>query len=143
MSDGSSTFSSSISHKTSATMAQPDDNAADQQDASQKFASEIKKHRLHIDKQIRKNISILYKLRPLVPLHVLRSFYFAQIESKMRYCITVYGNSLKTNSDKLERTNKMLLKIMMQQEYKSVPYNMYQKLNILNFTNLYKNRPNR
>ena len=52
----------------------------------------FKKHTSYINGKI-SHISILYKIRNLIPINNLRQYYFAKIQSRIRYCIAIYGNS--------------------------------------------------
>ena len=60
-----------------------------------------KYHISNISKKISRSIGIMYKLRPFLPLKVLRKVYYSLIYSHITYAIEVCGSTFKTELDKI------------------------------------------
>ena len=63
--------------------------------------------------KIIKFTSLLYKLRPVVPLAYLKKLYYALIYPHLLYGIELYANTSKTHLDKLCKLNNKLLRILL------------------------------
>ena len=55
-----------------------------------------KHHVSNISKKISRSIGIMYKLRPFLPLNVLKNVYYSLVYSHIVYSIEVWGSALKT-----------------------------------------------
>ena len=67
---------------------------------------------LNISKKISRSLGIMYKLRPFVPLNVLKNVYYSLIYSHIIYAIEVWGSACKTEMDKLLVLQKRAMRLM-------------------------------
>jgi len=56
-------------------------------------------------KKLIKHCSILYKLRRILPLKVLKQVYYAFVHSHILYAVEIYANTHKSCLDKLIKLN--------------------------------------
>ena len=60
-----------------------------------------KHHVSNISKKISRSIVIMYKLRPFLPLKVLKNVYYSLVYSHIVYAIEVWGSTSKTEMNKI------------------------------------------
>ena len=72
---------------------------------------------LNISKNISKDIGIMYKLRPFLPLKVMRNVYYSLIYSHIIYAIEAWGSAFKTELEKILVLQKRAMRL--------VTYNVY------------------
>ena len=81
-----------------------------------------KYHISNISKKISRSIGILYKLRPFLPLEVLKNVYYSIIYSHIIYAIEVWGSAFKTELDKILILQKRALRLITFNDiYPSIP----------------------
>ena len=71
----------------------------------------------NITKKISRSIGIMYKLRPFLPLNVMKNIYYSLIYSHIIYAIEVWGSTFKTELDKILILQKRAMRLM---SYKDV-----------------------
>ena len=71
----------------------------------------------NITKKISRAIGIMYKLRPFLPLNVMKNIYYSLIYSHIIYAIEVWGSAFKTELDKILILQKRAMRLM---SYKDV-----------------------
>ena len=72
----------------------------------------FREHVNHIVTKLKKGNGILVKLRYFVPKDVIRSVYFAHIESHLNYGSLTWGTTAKYNIDKITSLQKKAIKII-------------------------------
>ena len=81
-----------------------------------------KQHVSNISKKISRSIGIMYKLRPFLPLNVLKNVYYSLVYSHIVYAIEVWGSTFKTEMDKiLILQKKAMLLMTFMDSYPSIP----------------------
>ena len=81
-----------------------------------------KQHVSNISKKISRSIGIMYKLRPFLPLNVLKNVYYTLVYSHIVYAIEVWGSTFKTEMDKiLILQKKAMLLMTFMDSYPSIP----------------------
>ena len=71
-----------------------------------------KNHITQIKLQLSKGIGILYKLRQVVSQSVLRSLYFAFVQSNINYCLLNWGNAAPTNLTQIKTSLNKALRVV-------------------------------
>ena len=71
-----------------------------------------KNHILNISKKIARAIGIMYKLRPFLPLKVMRNVYYSLIYSHIIYAIEAWGSAFKTELEKILVLQKRAMRLM-------------------------------
>ena len=71
-----------------------------------------KNHILNISKKISRAIGIMYKLRPFLPLKVMKNVYYSLIYSHIIYAIEAWGSASKTEMDKILILQKRAMRLM-------------------------------
>ena len=72
-----------------------------------------KNHIVNISKKIPRAIGIMYKLRPSLPLKVMRNLYYNLIYSHIIYAIEAWGSAFKTELEKLLVLQKKDMRLRM------------------------------
>ncbi|MEO2220738.1 MAG: reverse transcriptase family protein, partial [Nitrosopumilus sp.] len=67
---------------------------------------------LNISKKISRTLGIMYKLRPFLPLSVMKNIYYSLVYSHILYGIEVWGSARKTEMDKILILQKRALRLM-------------------------------
>ena len=71
------------------------------------------KHQIsNISKKISQAIGIMYKLRPFLPLKVMKNVYYSLIYSHIIYAIEAWGSPCKTELDKIFILQKWAMRLM-------------------------------
>ena len=78
-----------------------------------------KHHVSNISKKVSRSIGIMYKLRPFLPLNVLKNVYYSLVYSHIVYAIEVWGSALKTEMDKILILQKKAMRLMTFTDYGS------------------------
>ena len=71
-----------------------------------------KHHILCITKKISRSIGIMYKLRPFLPLKVMKNVYYSLIYSHIVYAIEVWGSAFKTELNKIVVLQKRVMRLL-------------------------------
>ena len=71
-----------------------------------------KHHVSNISKKISRSIGIMYKLRPFLPLKVLKNVYYSLVYSHIVYAIEVWGSTSKTEMNKILILQKKAMRLM-------------------------------
>ena len=66
----------------------------------------------NISKKISRSIGIMYKLRPFLPLKVMRNVYYSLIYSHIIYAIEAWGSACKTELGKILILQKRAMRLM-------------------------------
>ena len=66
----------------------------------------------NVSKKISRSIGIMYKLRPYLPLNVMKSIYYSLVYSHLIYAIEVWGAAFKTELNKLFVLQKRAVRLM-------------------------------
>ena len=69
-------------------------------------------HILNISKEISQAIGIIYKLRPLMPLKVLKNVYYSLVYFHIIYVIEASGSAFKTGLEKILVLQKRAMRLM-------------------------------
>ena len=81
-----------------------------------------KHHVSNIPKKISHSIGIMYKLRPFLPLSVLKNVYYSLVYSHIVYAIEVWGSTFKTEMDKILILQKKAMRLRtFMDSYPSIP----------------------
>ena len=62
--------------------------------------------------KISRSIGVMYKLRPFLPLSVMKNVYYSLIYSHIIYAIEVWGSAFKTELDKILILQKRVMRLM-------------------------------
>ena len=71
-----------------------------------------KHHVSKISKTISRSLGIMYKLRPFLPLKIMKNVYYSLIYSHLVYGIEVWGSACKTELNKLLVLQKRAMRLM-------------------------------
>jgi hypothetical protein len=85
----------------------------------------------------RKLIFIFKKLRHVGDSKLIKTVYYALIQSVLSYCIRVWGGAKKTHILKLERAQRALLKVMMFKPYRFPTSELYFLSDVLSVRQLF------
>ena len=81
-----------------------------------------KHHISSVSNKVSRAIGIMYKLRPFLPLTVLKNIYYSLIYSHIVYAIEVWGSTFKTELNKILVLQKRALRLMTYNDtYPSTP----------------------
>ena len=65
-----------------------------------------------LTKKISRSIGVMYKLRPFLPLSVMKNVYYSLMYSHIIYAIEVWGSAFKTELDKILILQKRVMRLM-------------------------------
>ena len=65
-----------------------------------------------ISKKVSRALGIMYKLRPYLPLNVMKNVYYSLIHSHINYAIEIWGSAFKTEVDKILILQKRAMRMM-------------------------------
>lgn len=85
----------------------------------------------------RKMIWLFKKLRNVLKLKMLKTLYFALVQSILTFCITVWGGACKTKILKVERAQRSLLKVMLRKPFRYPTMTLYKDCNVLTVRQLF------
>ena len=71
-----------------------------------------KQHINAISKKNSRSIGIMYKLRPYLPLQIMKNLYYSLVYSHIVYAIEVWGSAFKTDITKILVLQKRALRLM-------------------------------
>jgi hypothetical protein len=100
----------------------------------------FKSHISYIEKNIRPYIGLLYRYSLILPRPILKLIYDAYINSKINYCVEVYGTASKTALKNLHILQKRAVRSISNAPSQAHSDPLFTKLNILHIYNLYKYR---
>ena len=80
-----------------------------------------KHHVSKISKTVSRSLGIMYKLRPFLPLQIMRNVYYSLIYSHLVYGIKVWGSACKTELNKLLVYRKELRLMTYNDQYPVIP----------------------
>ena len=99
----------------------------------------------NISKKISRAIGIMYKLRPFLPLKVMKNVYYSLIYSHIIYAIEAWGSAFKTELDKILILQKRAMILMTFNDTHPTVYGplvssdpIFAKLETLKVTDIYK-----
>ena len=102
-------------------------------------------HISNISKKILRSIGIMYKLRPFLPLKVMKDVYYSLIYLHIIYAIEVWGSTFKTELNKILILQKRALRLMTFSDlYPDTPGPLcpsnpiFPKLNMLKVSDIHK-----
>ena len=95
-------------------------------------------HILYIINKLKKFIPTFYRLRDLMPQKTLRLIFEQLCVPMMRYCLLAYGNGSKLLLNKLQRKQKILIKIMHRKEGQSLKLDFYKNEEFMNIETMYE-----
>ena len=92
-----------------------------------------KSHISELSKKLSRALGLLYKIRDLCPLSVLRSLYFSIFNSHLSYGLVVWGNASKLYINKIKSLQKRALKSVVSAHNDNININsIHHDLKILN-----------
>ena len=104
-----------------------------------------KHHILNISKEISRAIGIMYKLRPFLPLKVMRNVYYSLVYSHIIYAIEAWGSAFKTELEKILVLQKRAMRLMTFNDAYPTVYGplissepIFSKLETLKISDVYK-----
>lgn len=97
----------------------------------------FKYHIAHISNKISKSIGILYKLRHFLPIEALTRLYYSLIYPYFIYCISIWGSTIKTLTDKLVLLQKKIVRIITHSHYQAHSKPLFLTTGILKFEDLF------
>ena len=97
-----------------------------------------KNHIDYISNKLNSGVYAIRKLKLLLPRSVLRTLYFALIESHLVYGLTVWGGTFPSYLKSIKVIQKKCVRIICNKQYNSPTAELFKELNILNFDKLYK-----
>ena len=97
-----------------------------------------KQHINEVKLRLSKGCAILSKIRNFVPKTILRSLYFAFIESNANYCLLNWGTAAKSNLNSIEISLKKAIRIISFRECTYHANTLFKELKILPFRDVYK-----
>ena len=90
----------------------------------------------HIDllaNRLAKCAGVLNKLKRVLPIHILRTFYFNMVQSRMMYCILTWGFDYY----RIEKLQKIFLRIISSSKYNANSEPLFKDLDILKIESLF------
>ena len=106
-----------------------------------------KHHILSLTKKLSRSIGIMYKLRPFLPLNVMKNVYYSLIYSHIVYAIEVWGSAFKTELNKIFVLQKRVMRpLTFNDVYPSatgplIPTEpIFAKLNVLKVEDIYNHQ---
>ena len=97
-----------------------------------------KQHINEVKLRLSKGCAILSKIRHFVPKTILRSLYFAFIESNANYCLLNWGTAAKSILNSIEIALKKAIRIISFKECTYQANTLFKELKILPFRDVYK-----
>lgn len=101
----------------------------------EKFSFES--HVLNLHAKLRSQIRKFYFLRNFCDISLLRTLYFALINSRLQYALPCWGGAYKYLIDKLRTTQNYFLRIILKKPKRTSSFPLYQELKILPIQHLY------
>lgn len=94
----------------------------------------------HIEKlsgRVRKLVYFFKRTRNILNPKLLMTVYYALCQSILTYCISAWGGAYKSHLIRLERSQRMVLKIMLGKSYRYSTEQLYKDANVLTVRQLY------
>ena len=95
-----------------------------------------KKQIEYVKQRISRGIGILYKLRHMIPQHLLKNIYYALLYPYITYGIINWGCAYKSNLDPVEKAMKKIVRIMTHSDMQEHSLPLFKKLDLMNFSQL-------
>jgi len=99
---------------------------------------EWKNHILDLCNSLKCYVGIFYRISQKVPVHILKSLYFALVHSKVSYAIQVYANTYSAYLHDLEVLNNRLLRMLQHRPLATNTANLYKFYNTLPISKLFR-----
>ena len=71
-----------------------------------------KHHIINLTKKISRAIGIMYKLRPFIPVNVMKNIYYSLVYSHIIYAIEIWRSAFKIDQDKISILQKRVVMLM-------------------------------
>merc|ERR1712035_19378 len=95
-----------------------------------------KSHINHVKSKMAKSIAILYKAKDVLSQNALITLYYSLIAPYMTYCIEVWGNTYKTNTNPIFLLQKKAIRIISKKPFREPTNPLFICLKILKFKDL-------
>ena len=95
---------------------------------------------VHINKlnsELRKKIRVFYFLRNICNVQLLRSIYFALVQSRLQYGLEFWGGTHETLTNKLVVTQKYFVRVILFKNHREHTSPLFKQLTILPLKNLF------
>ena len=90
-----------------------------------------------VSKTLARNIGIMNKMKHVIPTRILRTLYYTFILPYLNYGILIWGNACRIHLDKIIKFQKWAIRTMANSHYRSHTQPLFQKHNILKFSDMY------
>ena len=97
-----------------------------------------KDHIQSIYSNLLKYISLFYKIRNILPMHIMKNIYYATVHPKLLYGIEVYANTCQTYLDNLIIRNNKILRVAQSKPFDTPTLSLYTEYNTLPIDILFK-----
>lgn len=94
-------------------------------------------HILDLHRKLRSQLRKFYFLRNFCNTSLLRSLYFALVNSRLQYALPCWGGTHKSLIEKLRTTQNFFLRIVLKKSKRTSSFPLYQQLNILPIQHLF------
>ncbi len=94
-------------------------------------------HITYLANKLAKNMSILYKLKGSFPQSTMLNMYYSFIYSLLTYGISIWGNSSKSNLNKLITLQKQAVRIICDTAYRAHTDSLFKTLKILKLQDIF------
>ena len=98
----------------------------------------FKPHIANLCLKLSRIVSLLYHIKDLMPLHLVKIVYNAHILSNLSYCIPIWCNTYPTHLMPLFRLQKKIIRIITNSDFYEHTKPLFNKTNILTLFNLNK-----
>ena len=88
----------------------------------------------HVESKLKTANIMLYRLRNVIPMNLLKSVYYAFANSHITYGITAWGITYKSNISKIISKQKFLIRTITFSKKMAHTKDLFDKLNILSIT---------
>ena len=95
-----------------------------------------KPHIMYIKSKMSKSLAVLYKVKDFINQSSLYTLYCSFILPYIIYCVEVWGNTYKTNTDPIFILQKKAIRIVTNADYREPTNPLFIKLNTLKFNDL-------
>lgn len=97
-------------------------------------------HTNHVRTKISRSTGIICKLRQLLPLWLKKQLYYSIVHSHLHYCLLVWGNTTKANTDKILILQKKAIRLISGVSFRHHTAPLFKEHNILTVTNVMKQK---
>ena len=88
----------------------------------------------HIDNMcitLSQRIGLLRRLHKLIPFHLRKILYYGLIQSILDYCCVVWGNTSKTNIDRVYKMQKRALRVLLNADFDTPSNDLFKAADVL------------